>query len=563
MGGNQGVGALTVYASSPGGRTVPAGGVFELTFSAGVEAGDSPEEAAVRVHFAGPEDQQANSGGFFYSRLANGQALWKARFAPGAPGGWRFTYAIEMPGTAPLEGAGTFTVADGASRGFLRLGATNPLRLEFQDGSPFFPLGFNDCLGVRASMQMDGGDRFGAFHGVIATDAFLRAYSQAGFNMFRFSQSNCSPALVSANLQDYDYRTATYFDWLMQRLRVRGFRIFYGLFGYRLPNDPPVPPPEALTQFLQYSVDRWGAYVDVWELENERQASAEWITEVASIVRARDPYRRPITTSWQRPELPAVEINAPHWYASEGELESDRVTANRARSWKEAGKPVVVGEQGNSARPDYRWGNWLPDSAVRMRLRIWTAYFEQIGLLFWNNTWATNGSGGAASNLYIGPEERGYAHVLRLFARVSDGAGAQVVEAPAIEGPGGHDLRAYALKSTAGLALYLVHASDRSTELRGATLVLDAPFNGEVIWLDPATGSPVATAPLAPGTTRVPVPPFRVDLAAFLPSQALETGPMASLVIGNPQADGDLDNDGQQDRGPAVMAFGQAPLDLT
>ena len=33
-----------------------------------------------------------------------------------------------------------------------------------------------------------------------------------------------------------------------------------------------------------------------------------------------DPYHKPITTSWERPELEGIDINAPHWYGSEDEL---------------------------------------------------------------------------------------------------------------------------------------------------------------------------------------------------------------------------------------------------
>jgi len=44
------------------------------------------------------------------------------------------------------------------------------------------------------------------------------------------------------------------------------------------------------------------------------------------------------------------------------------------------GKPVIVGEQGNAGM------NWDPRSAVRMRIRAWTALFREIGLVFWNTS---------------------------------------------------------------------------------------------------------------------------------------------------------------------------------
>jgi len=55
-------------------------------------------------------------------------------------------------------------------------------------------------------------------------------------------------------------------------------------------------------------------------------------------------------------------------------------------SWRVSGKPVVVGEQGNSTPAGETHGNWLPDSARRMRYRSWTAFFERIHLLSVNDS---------------------------------------------------------------------------------------------------------------------------------------------------------------------------------
>ena len=78
---------------------------------------------------------------------------------------------------------------------------------------------------------------------------------------------------------------------------------------------PPSRPLDAATmekvkRFVKYSVDRWGALVDIWELLNESEPPDEWNEAVSSYLRSIDPYHHPITTSWERPELPGIDINA-------------------------------------------------------------------------------------------------------------------------------------------------------------------------------------------------------------------------------------------------------------
>jgi len=53
-------------------------------------------------------------------------------------------------------------------------------------------------------------------------------------------------------------------------------------------------------------VDRWGAFVDFWELLNEQKAATDWYQVVIPYLKSIDPYDKPIATSWQRPELDVV-----------------------------------------------------------------------------------------------------------------------------------------------------------------------------------------------------------------------------------------------------------------
>jgi len=59
---------------------------------------------------------------------------------------------------------------------------------------------------------------------------------------------------------------------------------------------------------------------------------------------------------------------------------SAQLVGERHREWKKFGKPVIVGEQGNVASKEEMQsadigGAWDAKSALRMRIRNWTALF--------------------------------------------------------------------------------------------------------------------------------------------------------------------------------------------
>nr|MDO8134181.1 PKD domain-containing protein [Candidatus Njordarchaeum guaymaensis] len=557
---------VTVYHTSPGlnnSSRVPRFEVFELTFIQSVDYGGQNNffDINIRVTFTAPiSRKQTIVGGFYYDTLADGSSLWKVRFAPSEVGTWTYNYTFtHTPTRSRASGGGSFDVISSLNRGFLRPNPLNPYRWEFADGQPFVPIGTNDCISLNDLKMMDGGDRNGSFLGGLRTDECFKTFSEAGFNMFRFSQANCGPNLANSQLDTFDKDVAMYFDWLMQQLRAYNFRIFYGFFGYLLPDNPTTPPTGEVLRFIDYSINRWGAYVDIWELQNERTASDAWIRAVAQHLRANDPYAHPITTSWQRPDIGEIEVNAPHWYAHENELQSDLVTANKADSWKQFGKPVIVGEQGNSG-PQGEFSNWLPDSALRMRIRCWTAFFEEISFLFWDTSWATNGHGGGAANIYLGPEERQYIQVLQWFSNMVIRPDTKTSSVGVSDGS---LMRAYSLSSSDGVAVYAHHYGDHISKVIGEAITIDIPIAGQGYWIDPSSGQNLAILSISKGLNTLTVPDFTIDVAFFSTATPnLNTPPIAIVKIDNPQADGDLDDDGLTDYGPSGLPFGIPPLTL-
>ena len=76
---------------------------------------------------------------------------------------------------------------------------------------------------------------------------------------------------------------------------------------------------------------------------------------------------------------------------------------------------MVFSEQGNSV------SDWDDRSALRMRLRSWTAFFQEGIIIFWNvsDTKDYRKSYGSA-NIYLGEEERSFIKVLQDFTTEVD-----------------------------------------------------------------------------------------------------------------------------------------------
>ncbi|MCC7355349.1 MAG: DUF5060 domain-containing protein, partial [Anaerolineae bacterium] len=517
-------------------------------------ANDRPYEnrffdVTLEANLTAPGGAQHRVKGFYY-----GGNLWKVRFRPDEPGNWTYTYIMTGKDGFNDSGVGEFACTPGEAPGLVRRNPENPYRwviVSPQTGQPvrpYFPVGLQDCFGLEGAQFSDltiDGEKRDDPGRLVSLDEYFAIYGQAGFNLFRYSQRNCSRPLFD-DLDHYREAEGIATDELLSVARKHGFRVMFGFFGYYDEHTPTrragnlleriiqailgarAEPADLLKEqeviakekrFIDYSLARWGVYVDFWQLLNESEAPDEWITTMADYVRSVDPYQRPVTTSWERPTLPAIEINAPHWYESERESDSDLRVRQLALKWKRAGKPVIVGEQGNSGM------NWDPTSGPRMRIRTWAALFQEITFIFWNTSWSKYGmfqgryTPGGAANIYLGPEERGYIRVLQNFSARLD---ADVRMAPVgVSLP--RSVRAYGLRSDTVAAVYLHHFRDHSNAVRGLTITLDVPggdrskpLTGE--WLDPSTGNVLGRVSLSAGHQTLAVPSFSIDLALLVTS---------------------------------------------
>jgi hypothetical protein len=583
--------ALKVEASRNA-RTLPRWVVFEITFRHDQPYKDPFFDVTVDATFTSPAGKTHRVGGFFYGSTEKphirniqpagpqgGRAraeysfdkadTWKARFVPGEVGKWTYAWTFANAAGGRASGAGEFQCVEGRRplHGFVRQDPKSPMRWVFDDGSPYFPIGFQDGwfdakgLGtVLASSAMEGpfrpdrqgrsalppGAMFkpGPAPNPQNADVQFRRFSRCGFNIMRFSQQNFSytimPSLDAIGIQE-----SIMTDELLARMRAYGFRVMYGLFGYmKVAADHPedAAAMEKVKRLVKYSVDRWGAYVDIWEFLNEQKAEARWYEILTPYLKSLDPYHHPVTTSWERPELEGIDLCAPHQYVGINELGCDMQILGAAGKWKSFGKPVIVGEAGNSvgrATPEKPWppgvgGVWDPTSALRMRIRNWAGLMNEISFIFWNTSYAKDGH---FMNLWIGPREREYVRAMQDFAYAL-GRGLKMVPVTVSDKTA---VRAWAVAGDRRAGAYLHHFKDHASPVKGLTVTLDVPAAGKAYWYSTETAAILGKADAPAGRQTFTAPDFTVDLALLVTPDGCPDIDKDGLPN---DADPDNDNDG-------------------
>ena len=534
-------------------QSVPRFGLFEMALRDRARHENPFIDVVLDAHMKAPDGAEVAVPGFYY-----GGGQWMIRFRPYVAGRWTYQWEYRLHNGTRSTGSGAFECtlpAEGRGRGRVRRNPSNPYRWVYEDGEPYFPIGLQEGAGAgeNETQLIDGESRDGPWR-TVSTEEYFRIYGDVGFNLSRFSQRNQSYSLFD-DLDHYRERESLATDRLLETARRHGFRVMFGFFGYygkwaegetrfdralyRLRRLDLLRAPEAINRprdfrtiekekrFVRYAIARWGAWADFWELLNERYPDDAWTNGMAAYVHAIDPDRKPVSTSWEKPALREIDINAPHWYESENELESDVRVRKKAEEWKAFGKPVLVGEQGNTGM------NWDRGSGLRMRLRLWTSLFQEIGLIFWNTSWSKAGMNQGrytpqnASNIYLGPEERAYVRVLADYAARLD-AGVRMASV-SVSGSG---VRAYGLVSDRMAAAYLHHYADHMSTVTGVRIALPLPAGGPVAveWIDPASGRTL-------GHTGLTAPPFRVDVAAlvtYLGDHSRKTSAMRSQARPSP-----------------------------
>lgn len=540
-------GRVPAVVESTTGPIVDRYGRWELTLGYPTDRLENPwEDVRVDAKLRAPSGRALGVKGFFYEA-----DRYKLRFAPAEIGTYSYTVTVNGPKGVGST-TGSFRVVASASPGFVRTSKANPYQLVFDNGQPYNAIGVNECLndendnGKLDEMQMDGEVRPGGHDSdsgaaVVDIKTYLKAYGSegAGFNLLRWNPENCGFAVaerISVDGNRYLERQGKMGDELVATARAEGFRILFTLF-YKVPYPNAAERPseaDALKRYMDYAVARWGADVDIWELTNETLAatpggehsaepapapphpgghlgaadsqpaptsdrvSDDWLRMVADHLRRIDPNSRMVTNSYPRAlDNSLLDARSPHWYGTETPDESDLTTIRQIEDARQ-GLPIIFGEQGNMGL------NWDPESAMRMRIRAWTATFQQSVLVFWNLSFAKDCD---CLGIYLGPQERGYIRSLQTF-RGELGRDLRPAKVDVVD----QRARAYGLSSSGALAVYLVNTTDRGSATT-ATIDLEVPFDGVARWVDPSTAQVISSGAVARGQQQLVSPPFGVDAA--------------------------------------------------
>ena len=505
-------------------QVVPQYGLFEISFTS-EEKWDNPFwDPAVWATFTSPSGKPARVDGFYY-----GGGEWRVRFVPRELGRWTYA-AVHGSGTQQMKKQGSFQCKGVHGRGFLRISPRNPYRLEYEDGTPFYPIGVQ--TGGYTTVGFDG-PWAGQHWEMVPVAQWCRAFEGAA-NLARWQmrpggRPGHGLALIAgySRLDRYDTDAAAEMDGLFRLERQHGFAHILtpfedmSLWGDRLSAFGAARDLEQYKslqaknlplqeKYLRYLVARFACYVDIWELFNEDSyAPNDYLAHLAKVVRDADPYDHIITTNYARPKQPWCEVVTWHEYMGMPANGVDAYLAGEISKFKAYGKVVLNTEFGNQG--------WLSNyDPVKWRIAVWTAFMNESSILFWNSSGVKRRGrrpyrGNA--NAYLGPESRQAFRVLNEFT-----AGMPVDMRPVASGYTEHnDIRTYALSNGKVTAVYVHHFSDHQKpyQFPDPLFVQTGPGRFRAKWIDAADGKVIRTDESGTQQQYLPIrlPPVTIDAA--------------------------------------------------
>lgn len=377
-----------------------------------------PEQVAIDLIATGPRGARIVTPAFWWQpfrRTAQGQvelrahAAFVGRIAFSAPGAWKVVAEVR-----DREGVGrsqpvTVQVSSSHSDGFL---ITHPKTCRYFVRS------------ATGAGQLLIGENVGwaGKGGLNEYDAWFERLAAAGGNFARVWMAWQQLETKATGIGRYDLTNAAYFDQILTIAARRGLRVMlaFGTYGelrtggyfnegrwpdnpYNQANGGPIPSthPERIftdqtaralyRRRLRYLVARYAAFTSLglWELWNETDAPASWLTEMASAIRRIDPYRHPIANSYtttgrdDQNRAPGIDLTQTHRYGDAGSVPD--IT------------PVIVSDQAEHER--YRKPHLMAEFGISWRGP--DAEFDPngTGTNLHNGLWAgalSGGAGGAA-----------------------------------------------------------------------------------------------------------------------------------------------------------------------
>lgn len=270
-------------------------------------------DVEVWANVAGPDGQTRRVYGFW-----DGEDVWRIRFAPLAPGRWRYVTGASAADDG-LAGHGDAIdcvppaaeeiAANPLRRGFLRVSPSRRY-LMHADGTPFFWLG-DTCWMAAARVGFADGtfaryflDRKAKGFNVVLMYAGFPAWSPEHTGMGGWDPNDAVPNEGGpVFLERYSLVNPAYFQWLDRRI---AWLNAHGFVPYLLParrdniNSPDGMRLEGYWPYLRYCAARYGAFTLVWglqgELDYQHGSSMEDANRMGDDLKTtRNPHGHPIT----------------------------------------------------------------------------------------------------------------------------------------------------------------------------------------------------------------------------------------------------------------------------
>lgn len=472
-------------------------------------------------------------GGFYYDT-----GTWKLRFAPLQTGSWSWSLVFSNSADSYTT-SGSFTCVSSDNPGFIRVHPTNPYRLVTDaENKPFYPVGFGGpSMNPSDQLPLDGTWGGGRKTLKIYCDTMARG----GNNLFRFNStkwgSGWTPTADAQGRWKYDVAVGKVADYSLQQMHDSKIQMMLVM----LPGNPDNTNPTNQIHYFKYGINRWGAYVSIWELVNEvfsgRPTTPGWYAALCPAIRDHDPYAHPITISF--PDTNSIgtdtkgrdylDITSPHLYLGYSSGVDQNIMSYPSGIVKGGGileckigysnKPIIFGEYGNTYNAIYEPGNYAAN--------LFVSFFGEAAGVFWQA--AVKAS--VNMNIYVGVIERGMSKTFASYLGDFDPTAVIVSPAPTVT-PTTSGLRTYALRGNADYAVYIHYLPSPTSPVTasGKQIMINVPTNNlTAMWISThgatktngLVGELLASQPVNAGAQSLAVPSF--DSGILLVLKPLDT----------------------------------------
>ena len=488
-------------------------------------------------------------------------AVWKISLRPTESGAYSWSgYCGANPSGGPnnyTAVSGSFTSTASTASGFLALyGGVAPYRLKTAgDGKPFYPIGiqegfdYNSTNGTGLFLPMTlGGNGSDSAPGTIpgdtiypaTADQYFGAYRPAGTNIFRNDGESTSGIFAGQycdgkGLSNFDHDIIVKLDNLVAKADFYGIKLqmvpYYDPGPNVLPGYDFFANLKASSCFLNLWLEyfaRYGDQTSIWELGNEIVPGVQYVKTLVAFIHSQDPYNHLVTL----PSIPGnnvgLDVTSPHYYFSDTtnpaatQTLDDTMVMGIINPMKSTfpNQPIIFGEIGDACpAPDAD-----PPANERWRDMLWTAFFNQAGVIAWNSFHGDGtGCGGGLSNLFVGVTQRAQQFVFSNW--ISDFDPLATPTSVTLGNLGGNTARVYALAGSTSIGAYIIHANNHSSVVTGATATLNVPASGLVaIWMNPFDGTILRTSTPSAGSQTFNIPEFSQDIVLKIAAVSTTSG---------------------------------------